>query len=128
MSGQDPIQQKLLQLQTQGVSVSSEEASGLIETYNKKFGLDQPLWRQYFNYLGDMARLDLGVSISNYPATVLHIAKSNSMDGCRVVDGYPDQLLHWDNCGRNAGVGQSTVVSAHNLSRLLSPSLPSPLT
>ena len=73
MSGQDPIQQKLLQLQTQGVSVSSEEASGLIETYNKKFGLDQPLWRQYFNYLGDMARLDLGVSISNYPATVFNI-------------------------------------------------------
>lgn len=73
MSGQDPIKQKLLQLQTQGVTVSSEEAAGLIETYNKKFGLDQPLWRQYVNYLGDMARLDLGVSISNYPATVLGI-------------------------------------------------------
>ena len=73
MSGQDPIQQKLLQLQAQGVSVSSEESAGLIETYNKKFGLDQPLWRQYFNYLGDMARLDFGVSISNYPATVIDI-------------------------------------------------------
>ena len=71
MSGQDPIQQKLLQLQAQGVSVSSEEAAGLIETYNKKFGLDQPLWRQYLNYLGDMARFDFGVSISNYPATVI---------------------------------------------------------
>lgn len=75
MSGQDPIQQKLLQLQAQGVTVSSEEAEGLIETYNKKFGLDQPLWRQYFNYLGDMARFDFGVSISNYPATVVSILK-----------------------------------------------------
>ena len=73
MSGQDPIQQKLLQLQAQGVSVSSEEAAGLIETYNKKFGLDQPMWRQYLNYLGDMARFDFGVSISNYPATVISI-------------------------------------------------------
>ena len=75
MSGQDPIQQKLLQLQAQGVSVSSEEAAGLIETYNKKFGLDQPLWRQYLNYLGDMARFDFGVSISNYPATVISMLK-----------------------------------------------------
>ena len=36
MSGQDPIHQKLLQLQTQGVSISGEEAAGLIENYNKK--------------------------------------------------------------------------------------------
>lgn len=71
MSGQDPIRQKLIQLQSQGVNVSSEEIAGLIETYNAKFGLDQPLWRQYLNYLGNMARLDFGVSIANYPSTVL---------------------------------------------------------
>ena len=70
MSGQDPIRQKLVQLQSQGVNVSSEEVAGLVETYNAKFGLDQPMWRQYLNYLGNMARLDFGVSISNYPATV----------------------------------------------------------
>ena len=71
MSGQDPIRQKLFQLQSQGVNVSSEEVAGLIETYNKKFGLDQPLWRQYLNYLGDMIRFDFGQSISDYPSTVL---------------------------------------------------------
>ena len=70
MSGQDPIRQKLIQLQSQGVNVSSEEIAGLVETYNAKFGLDQPLWRQYLAYMGNMARLDFGVSISNYPATV----------------------------------------------------------
>lgn len=75
MSGQDPIQQKLFQLQSQGVNVSSEEVAGLIETYNKKFGLDQPLWRQYLNYLGDMARFDFGYSIADYPATVLSILR-----------------------------------------------------
>jgi peptide/nickel transport system permease protein len=75
MSGQDPIQQKLIQLQSQGVNVSSEEVAGLIETYNKKFGLDKPLWRQYLNYLGDMARFDLGYSISDYPSTVLALLR-----------------------------------------------------
>ncbi|MEZ4657310.1 MAG: ABC transporter permease [Caldilineaceae bacterium] len=71
MTGQDPIRQKLAQLEQQGVAVSNEDASGLVETYNKKFGLDRPLWQQYFTYLGDTARLDFGQSISNYPATVL---------------------------------------------------------
>ena len=75
LSGQDPIKQKLIQLQSQGVNVSSEEVAGLIETYNTKFGLDKPLWQQYLNYLGDMIRLDFGVSISEYPATVLSIIR-----------------------------------------------------
>lgn len=71
MSGQDPIRQKLIQLETQGVSISGEDAQDLVATYNAKFGLDQPLWRQYLRYLGDMARLDFGYSIANYPSTVL---------------------------------------------------------
>lgn len=70
MSGQDPIQQKLRTLESQGVTISSEEAAGIIEVYNKKFGLDLPLWRQYLNYLGDMLQGDFGVSITNYPSSV----------------------------------------------------------
>jgi peptide/nickel transport system permease protein len=38
--------------------------------YDKKFGLDKPLWRQYLTYLGNTARLDFNYSISNYPRTV----------------------------------------------------------
>ncbi len=75
ITGQDPIQQKLAQLQLQGVGTNSEDIKGLIETYNRKFGLDQPLWRQYLTYLGDTARLDFGQSISNYPATVLSMLR-----------------------------------------------------
>ena len=75
LSGQDPIRQKLIQLQSQGVSVSSEEAAGLIEVYNAKFGLDKPVWQQYLNYLGNMARFDLGYSISEYPSTVSSIIR-----------------------------------------------------
>jgi ABC-type dipeptide/oligopeptide/nickel transport system permease component len=32
----------------------------------KKFGLDQPLWRQYITYLGNVVRLDFGVP-NKYP-------------------------------------------------------------
>lgn len=71
MSGQDPVRQKLFQLATENVSVTAEDATALMETYNAKFGLDRPLWQQYLTYLGDMARLDFGVSISEYPSTVL---------------------------------------------------------
>ncbi len=71
LSGQDPIHQKLMALQAQGVNVSSEEIEGLITYYSAKFGLDQPLWKQYFAYLNNMLRLDFGPSISNYPASVL---------------------------------------------------------
>jgi peptide/nickel transport system permease protein len=71
MSGQDPVRQKLIQLATENVTVTAEDSKALIDTYNAKFGLDKPLWQQYVAYLGAMARLDFGVSISEYPSTVL---------------------------------------------------------
>jgi peptide/nickel transport system permease protein len=42
----------------------------MVKAYEVKFGLDQPLWKQYVRYLSDMSRLDLGYSISNFPKTV----------------------------------------------------------
>jgi ABC-type microcin C transport system permease subunit YejB len=41
------------------------------EAYRAKFGLDQPIWRQYINYWGDIFRFDLGVSLVHFPETVL---------------------------------------------------------
>ena len=43
----------------------------MVEDYQEKFGLDDPLWKQYLIYLGDVARLDFGYSIANYPANRL---------------------------------------------------------
>jgi peptide/nickel transport system permease protein len=43
----------------------------IADAYRAKFGLDQPLWKQYLNYWGDLFRFDLGVSLVNFPATVL---------------------------------------------------------
>ncbi len=53
MSGQDPVRQKLIQLATENVTVTAEDSKALIETYNSKFGLDKPLWRQYLILFGE---------------------------------------------------------------------------
>jgi peptide/nickel transport system permease protein len=72
ISGQDPVREKLLQQAMSGgyVHTGMEE---MVANYEAKFGLDQPLWSQYITYLGQMARLDFGYSIANYPRTVWQI-------------------------------------------------------
>jgi len=69
LSGQDPVRTKLLQSAQLGgyVQTGIEE---MAKEYDRKFGLDRPLWRQYVAYLGDTARLDFNYSIANYPRTV----------------------------------------------------------
>ncbi len=69
LSGQDPVHAKLLQQAALGgyVHAGIEE---MTQEYERRFGLDQPLWRQYLTYLRDVARLDFNYSIANYPKTV----------------------------------------------------------
>src|SRR5271165_7061371 len=69
LAGQDPVRMKLAsEAQLGGYAhVGIEE---MAREYDRKFGLDQPLWRQYVRYLGDTARLDFNYSIANYPRTV----------------------------------------------------------
>jgi peptide/nickel transport system permease protein len=38
--------------------------------YERRFGLDKPLWRQYLTYLEGVLQLDFNYSIANYPRTV----------------------------------------------------------
>lgn len=68
----NPIQSRMNQLAAQG-GVYENQIQELIKIYNKKFGFDQPLWRQYLNYWGDLLRLDLGVSVAFYPQTALEM-------------------------------------------------------
>ena len=72
ISGQDPVRVKLMQqaAATGSVQTGLEE---MVEEYQREFGLDQPLWRQYLTYLSNVARLDFGYSIANYPRTVVSI-------------------------------------------------------
>ncbi|MDQ3695550.1 MAG: ABC transporter permease [Chloroflexota bacterium] len=70
LSDQNAIREKLLQQSVSGGYVHSG-MDAMVAEYEKKFGLDKPLWQQYFIYLGDVARLDFGQSIANYPRTVM---------------------------------------------------------
>ena len=65
LGGQDPVRQQMIAQAALGGSVQTG-LEQMIEIYNTKFGLDQPLWKQYVNYLGDMSRLDFNYSISSY--------------------------------------------------------------
>jgi peptide/nickel transport system permease protein len=69
LSGQDPVRTKLLQQAALGGYVQGgiEE---MTREYERRFGLDRPLWRQYLTYLQDVSRLDFNYSIANYPRTV----------------------------------------------------------
>lgn len=68
----NPIREKLLQATSFG-GAGKTDMEKVVATYEKKFGLDQPLWKQYLVYLSDLARFDLGISISNFPSKVLDI-------------------------------------------------------
>ena len=72
LSGQDAVRQQLAQQAASGGYIHTG-MEAMVEEYNRKFGLDKPLWRQYLTYLGDVARLDFGQSISHYPTTVVSI-------------------------------------------------------
>ena len=69
MSGQDPVRTKLLAQASLGGYVQAG-IDDMVKVYEQRFGLDKPLWRQYFTYLADVSRLDFNYSIANYPRTV----------------------------------------------------------
>lgn len=64
----DPIQAQLSQLMASGGG--SGDITAMVEAYQQRFGLDQPLWNQYLAYWQSLFRLDLGVSLANYPERV----------------------------------------------------------
>ncbi len=68
----NPVREKLLQAVTFG-GAGKTDMERVVQAYEEKFGLNQPLWRQYLRYLGDVARLDFGVSIANFPSRVIDI-------------------------------------------------------
>jgi peptide/nickel transport system permease protein len=67
-SGRDPVRSRLGMQAATGGSVSGLQE--MIDAYTAKFGLDEPLYKQYLYYMGDVATLDFGYSISKYPARV----------------------------------------------------------
>lgn len=68
----NPIREKLLQAVSFG-GAGKTDMEKVVKNYEAKFGLDKPVWQQYLTYLGDMARLDFGISLTNFPSKVIDI-------------------------------------------------------
>ena len=45
--------------------VGDQASPAVIAHYREKFGLDRPLWRQYFSYFGNILSGDFGLSLSD---------------------------------------------------------------
>jgi len=69
----DPIQAMLGRMEEQGAKV--ENSAALIAEYRALFGLDDPLWLQYLKYLAATGRLQMGYSLTQFPATVWEIVR-----------------------------------------------------
>lgn len=69
LTGQDPVRVKLLQQAQLGGYVQAG-IDEMVKEYDRRFGLDRPLWAQYLTFLRGAATLDFNYSIANYPRTV----------------------------------------------------------
>src|SRR5215210_6568011 len=67
--GRDPIRERLAMMAVSG-SVMHTAIEEMARAYEERFGLDQPLYVQYFRFLGDVVRLDFNYSLAMYPARV----------------------------------------------------------
>jgi peptide/nickel transport system permease protein len=72
LSNRNPVRERLAQLAQSG-GFSSGDIETMVASYNEKFGLNKPLLEQYSDYIGSLARGDLGVSLFKYPRSVLDL-------------------------------------------------------
>jgi peptide/nickel transport system permease protein len=68
LSTRNPIRERFAELTRMG-GFSAENLEEIIASYNSRFGIDKPLFQQYLDYMGNVVRLDLGVSLSRFPKT-----------------------------------------------------------
>ncbi len=69
LSTRNPIRERFAALARTG-GFSPGDLEKIVASFNTKFGLDKPLLAQYFDYVGSIARFDLGVSLNQFPKTV----------------------------------------------------------
>src|SRR3981081_4281921 len=72
LGGQDPIRAQLGAQAAMG-GASQLGMKEMIAEYDRRFGLDRPLYEQYFTYLGDTLRLEFNFSMAAYPTKVIDI-------------------------------------------------------
>ena len=66
----DPIGAVLEELRARGARTGGDAEDEIVAAYRARFGLDQPIHIQYFRFLVNTLRFDLGHSISYYPQKV----------------------------------------------------------
>lgn len=71
-TGRDPIREQLIAQSMRG-GFMSQSMEVMVQEYRVKFGLDEPLPKQYVNYLWNTIRFDLGKSLTNYPKAVMKL-------------------------------------------------------
>lgn len=77
---------------TQGMT-DQNQVKRVYETFEKEFGIDKPIWQQYFIYLGKVLRGDLGTSFGQYPKKVSTIL-SNALPWTLALQ-FPAILTGW---------------------------------
>ena len=68
----NPIRERLLQAVSLG-GAGKADMERVVASYEARFGLDQPLWKQYYRYLADLGSFDFGYSIAFFPTKALDI-------------------------------------------------------
>ena len=69
LSGGNAIRNQLSQQAATGGYVQNN-IDAMVAEYDAEFGLDKPLYQQYFTYLWDIAHLEFGFSMASYPMRV----------------------------------------------------------
>ncbi len=65
----------------------------MYDYYTQVFGLDQPIWQQYFNFWGSLFRGDLGISIFLFPKPVAEVIQGAIPYDIALL--VPSILLSW---------------------------------
>ena len=73
-TGQNPVRERLLEQALVGGYVHAG-MNDMVAEYEAKFGLDQPLYVQYFRYMSDLSRGEFNYSIASYPRTVTEMIR-----------------------------------------------------
>ncbi len=68
ISGQNPLEEKLLEEAARGGFLEDTEA--MVAAFDEKYGFNKPLWEQYVKFMVNIVQFDLGRSIFNWPKTV----------------------------------------------------------
>ncbi len=69
LSSRNALRERFGELARTG-GFSPADLEKIIASMNQQFGLDRPLYEQYWTYLGNIVRMDFGYSLYRYPTTV----------------------------------------------------------